>query len=721
MLKCIRFVNVSERIFGPVVCGISVLAASIMVFTVVIADWFVVHMAILAPILSCLCYSDSFRELFAKTVRNTIGVCLGGFLSKLWIFIIRMVAYASTNSYNYNQYLAVAVSLPWVFAFHLLLPRRLVSATTTILVFLTLVMYSGYQDAPDAYPLRAVLSGCVGGMISLLVGYCVSRFFMKATVWPRKTECVHFSLSAYWDALIDDAISPGSACEVGKLKQDCLAAICVMNEEDQSVTLAAVRCFEILSALDWLLQSKGFVDCGRINAEGCARLIEMKSRNLFSHKTEVGISAAQSLVKASEGNIRLQAISPIMLEFAKRAIRFVSECDKSASLRRDTDLVLSSIFPVKWTPQVDKNALLKATRFSLAIIGLSQLLVFWDATDTSVDTYALWAFVPALLVTERIEYIGEAIVMGAWYLLSAFLGSGLGVISLLLSQAGRQSFLGEFIIILLIGLTVQSRRNQYGDSGLVFIFSWIICVLGNLGLDPSSDFVPPSGPNALNILWRIALYRSAITCFAVFAMALSFVIIPAPTAKSTMHAQAHAVVDRACRAAAAAVKSTASDREVDANIQYEDFLTSVLREYVTLQRWANAECLKNRNPAPDPSKISDLIIAVSAVMGGIGASDNSLSPGDYEPVVNLNDANLRLGQALGSRDGYQLRERTKEVRESYLKAKKWMLESQDLNIETQHVNTLVVADLLAEVVRKTLPLSAEADGALTLEPTLDNV
>lgn len=184
-----------------------------MVFTVVIADRFVVHMAFLSPILSCLRYSDSFRELFAKTVQNTIGVCLGGLLCKLWIFIIRIVAYASTNSYNYNQYLAVAVSMPWVFAFHLLLPRRLVSATTTILVFQTLFMYSGYHDAPNTYPLRAVLPGCVGGMISMLVGYCVSRFFMQATFWPRKARSVHFSLSSTWDALIDEAISPGSACE----------------------------------------------------------------------------------------------------------------------------------------------------------------------------------------------------------------------------------------------------------------------------------------------------------------------------------------------------------------------------------------------------------------------------------------------------------------------------------------------------------------------------
>ena len=503
--------RIPQRLYGSVTCAISILVCSILLFVGDFGDWLVIHMAILAPIMAALSYGDSFNAVLLKCVQNLAGVLIGGFLTMLWLVILRSCSLMIAMTPSYNQFVGVAVSAPWLLAFHLLTPRSAVSLSSLTLIFLTLVIYCGDNDYPDASPLKAILSGSVGSIVPVGVALLVHAVTHSGHTTGSSTAPFESGLWRFWDALVDEIIAPGNGIQLDRLRDECMMGMTHNTErspqqgrrENQSL-----RCIESLTAIHALVKGR---PCS-LSGAFCRHLMELKSSRRSEGAVDSLVLMSSELSSSNDptrtASVRMTTLARLVSKLFGRIRRLESTIAVQNS-QSWFNLVSFGAFRKPTCSWPSKSALIDAFRFTAVLIGLAELLVYWDARDSTVDTYALWAMVPALLLAERVEYLGQAVREGAWFTLAAFLGSGLGIVSLLLNDTRRSSYVAEFVIALIFGFTLQVKVPTT-RAGIIFVVSWMICVLGNLGLDsPTSS--PSTG--SLNLLWRIALYRTASLAF----------------------------------------------------------------------------------------------------------------------------------------------------------------------------------------------------------------
>jgi hypothetical protein len=684
-------VKLPEILYGPVSTAISIGLSSLFLFIFVVVNWFNVRMAVLAPIVSCLCYASSRNQITEKAVRHFFGILVGGIFCVIWLLILRGVSYAIDGSKDYNQYIAVACAAPWLLFFHMLLPRRLVSLSTTTLIFLTMTMYCGDDEAPDAFPLRAILSGCCGAMIPIGVAYLLDKFLMNHTRINPELTLVESKFWAYWDAILDEAFLPGSLADLDKRKINCLNAL----SQDHVSTLVGeklLKCFSALSSLHSVVSNRS--RSGILPGEICTALTELSSRRISSEPRLVNnIDKLETTMKEAidSGPRSIQTIKVFLLVGLMRDFLSTLEDARGTSTDRPQFSIKQYVKVSFKGIKFDGQAILNALRFTVVMVGLGELLVYWDARDETVDTYALWAFVPALLVAEQIEYVGQAVREGFLYTLGAIAGSALGIVSLLANAGARPSFIAEYILVGMLGFSVQTVKRNWGDTGLIVIIAWIICVLGNFGLDPGE--YDDSSSAGLNILWRVALYRAAITCFSVFVMSIFFIIIPINFARKTLENESINFASAMARIATDRLAFGGPDRgDCDTSVDGgEDSLSEsplfamhafATTWYPARKKYARAEFLRPKYPPLDHKLLLGTWSSFCSLLGILNRQSSFEFSCCIKPISVVEEA-IRgvvrelepLGTPAGLRDAdvSLVKPRARQLREAISLGKRWLL------------------------------------------------
>jgi hypothetical protein len=681
--------------------AISVNVTSILLFAAVLADWFVVHMAVLGPIIACLCYGSSFSQILGKSVRNITGICIGGFFCKLWLLIIRLCSEGVTGSQDYNQYAAVAISAPWILGFYLFLPRNLGSLSATTLIFMTLVIYCGDDAHPDAFPLRAILAGSVGGLVPIVVALLTYSINAKTRSDSIVESRLIAKLWAIWDQLLDQLMLPDSRAVFHD------PPVAYLESLSGAERARLTKCIAILQALRSLLTVKdsyGLDEKTGSSVPGTilSYLLQLKSDRIRSQQP-IDLDISRKLSVAVCDELDCQHSTDIMRivaasELAPKFLNLMNEIRETADpWTAETPTLKSSIrsaFPAEISlPTLNLDSLLSASRFCCVMIGLGEILVFWDATDVSVDTYALWAFVPALLFSERIQFMGQAILDGARYLLASLLGGGIGLLCLLLGEAGRTSLLTGFMLMQVIGFYVQASRPKWGDAGIIFIIAWIVCVLGNLGLDPEN--ANQSDGSGLNILWRIALYRTAITCFSVFLMALSFLIVPARSAKVACTSTRLELDQHWIQCIEIAQENRGSKKEE--KLDESSPMNKYLIEYVDLYTWAGYEIFQTQSRLSDPSQIKRICLSLMSFLSLSELVERNEGLHRPESIQVVESSMTALVDAL--RYGEFLASKTRELKESIVRARKWISTNDSVPVSKNDVLILCSGQALIETAK----------------------
>ena len=688
-----------EVLYGPVCTTLSIGLSSLLLFVAVFVDWFNVRMAVLAPIVSCLCYASSLSSIVAKSTRMFSGILVGGVFCVIWLLILRGVSAAVTGTKDYDQYIAVACATPWLIGFHMLLPRRIVSLSTATLIFLTMTMYCGDDEAPDAFPLRAILCGCCGGLIPIGVAYLVDRFSMNHTRDYPELTYAESLLWRYWDLLLEEAVIPGSLPEL-EARRSAFVNGLSSKHITPKIGESFMRAFSALSSIHSVLSNRSRQ--GFLPGEICSALTELSSRRISSKpRLRYSIDKLQALTTESIDSgprsiltLKVYLITGLMQDFlmAIDSVREEAPINSKWSLKTYCKDSFKSV-RLSWV------SFLHAMRFTCIMVGLSELLVFWDARDETVDTYALWAFVPTLLLAEQVMFVGQAVRQGLLYTLGAIVGSALGVVSLLANSGNRTSFIAEFILVGILGFTIQVRKPNWADTGIVLIVSWIICVLGNFGLDPAeNNGGSDASGGGLNILWRVALYRSAITCFSVFVMALFFILIPTNFANKSLENEAINFASSMARIASGeptdcVTNSHSSssgnghnDRDKIEEPSYPIYSMHVFASsvYPAQQRFAEAELMSRRFSVIDSKLIQEVWSAFSSVLGVLNQSSKSYESFSccIKPITVLQEAirgvmkelePLSTPSGLRNADTSLVKPRARQLREAINLAKRWLL------------------------------------------------
>ena len=672
-----------------------------MVFVGLFVNWFNVRMAVLAPLVACLCYGHSYRDVMKNSVRNFMGVGLGGFLCILWLLILRSCARSITGGDSYNQYIAMVAALPWLAVFHLFSPRSLISVPALSLIFTTLTMYCGDNDAPDASPLRAISAGCLGALASGGVGY-----FVHFVLFDRARTTPAFSIAetklwAFWDALLEELIACGG--EVDRTRSECLEAL-GGSYIPRSIQEALTDCFSSLSAMHAVVRST--VRSSPLPGELCTSILELKSSRLrqtgsLSQSADRLCALAHSLAESgtrSVASLRVLAVTDVLKSFLGSIDRL-----RLVSLKSDSGISLNRYLTSIKFPRFSWLGLCQAVRFSVVLVGLCELLIFWDANDDTVDTYALWALIPALLFADRVQYVGQAIMDGASYTLSALLGSGIGALCLLLNSGDRTSYLAEYLLVIIFGLWIQKKSDT--DVGTIFILSWIICVLGNLGLDPTE-----TESHGLNILWRVALYRMAITCFSVFVMALSFVVLPTRFASKTFeHLTINVIAD------ALGVVGSDLKNALESVAGVTTVMRFSLKEYGRGRRFAKTECVRRRHPLMAERDLIDFAAAIAALSAVQRLSLVDINSDDKavtllkEGISGVIGELERFSTESGIREAQlsMVKPRARHLSESISFSKRRFCSNVDMppGFSAVYLEAVVVADL----VKRWLPIESHLD------------
>jgi hypothetical protein len=429
-----------------------------------------------------------------------------------------------------------------------------------------------------------------------------------------------------WDFVIHDAILGETSRDTETVKQACMHRILSVEVFDD-VGKALTGSFSKLCAIKSLTSFRGSSQ-EWLPGEICIGLSELHSRRLCGKdlltpcldRLDVLVADTIDSGPNSLASIRILSMLSLMrgflkdiedLRMAKPTWTLWSYLKASLKFKRPT-----------W------GSLAEALRFAIVMVALGEMLVYWDARDETVDTYALWAFVPTLLLAERVVYVGQGIVDGALYIIASLLGSGFGVLALVMNGGGRTSYIAEFTVIVVVGLAIQSGKPKWGDAGLVFIVAWMICVLGNYGLDPSESTADDDA-YGLNSLWRCALYRSTITCFSVFLMALMFILIPLKFAAKSLEDEclaflaglASSIVDHLSHEAC----TMTSQGETEETIKNHVFVTQSFSDRLT---FARAECTRHRHSLVSKNELVQLwasFCGLSAVAEqGIGDPNTSI-------------------------------------------------------------------------------------------------
>jgi hypothetical protein len=448
---------------------ISVLLSSLLAAVPQLASGFDVHMAVLAPIVACICISDSFHGTVRKCLTNFIGILCGGLVSLLWIFIFHAVSNRLSNPTTYNEYYLVLLTSPWLFSFFVFLPRRYVSVSCAVMVLTTDVVYSGDGGTAVVSPLFSILSGFIGCLISVLVGSVLAIIFRSKSTRFASFESREFrtALLSYWDSLVDGLVAPEGFIETAHLRRECIPLLV-----DKFTTIAdpnALECFRIACILEeWVLYRKSI---------------------------RIGPNSDMMALKSNRWSDALPSNIPTEIESVYR--------DFQISLSRLSGVTRRPLFgpsiiqarPPIWT----------CVRDTVILTGLSLLLVLWDARDTSVNTYAIWALVPAIIISqERLpSVVGFACVFGA------LLGGLVATACLLVNGEDRLGYIAELVLVLMLGVGADVHFARIVDPmGKIFIISWIATLMGNLGVDKVGD------PD----LWRVGLYRTCIAGLGVFVV-----------------------------------------------------------------------------------------------------------------------------------------------------------------------------------------------------------
>ena len=580
--------------FGTVCCVISVLLCSSLIVVPAFADWFDVHLAVLAPLVACLCYGASLSTLLDQCFKNLAGVLIGGTASLLWILVLRIIAKTSNGSLDYNQYIAVFTFLPWLTAFHYLIPRSHVSFPFVPLLFTTLVMYCDENDYPESAPFRAMLAGILGALISGLVGVAVDYAPSGGTLGGScNSKDLEEEMWMYYDVLLDEVVSEGPTEILETRRNRCLCSLDRYSKEcrtDKRLTILT-ECFEALLAVEVILRRVKSAE--PIPSEKSQMLVELKSDRLASCADSFRHTCMQ-LEKRNGSDVEPLRYTAF-LEFVPL---FLKGMDSSTRQQRPNLLTHLStrvepyVKAIKcWSITYSRTRLIESLRFSIVFSGLSAMLTYWDARDSTVDTYAMWAFLPGLILADRVTSMGQAIVEGSRIFAESLIGSGIGFACLLIDSGVRVSSLFELLIVLLLGLTIRSYSHY---PGLILILSWIQCMLGNAGSDPSHN----NGED-LNTLWRVGLYRMAIISFSTFVSGLSFVVIP--TCFSTHGIQKD--IDQWI--------SLGKDRVMNLPCAFGSFSIAFEERLA----WSKAEqwCVKPLMYLPNKSHLADVYCAVAAV------------------------------------------------------------------------------------------------------------
>jgi hypothetical protein len=586
-----------------------------------------------------------------------------------------------------------------------------------------MTMYCGDNEAPDAFPLRAILAGVIGAVVPLGVAVAVDKLLMKHTRESPELTFVESRLWGYWDLILEEAVLSGSTSDLDTQRSICMKALDA-PEVPSKVGKQLLDCLSTLCSLQSLVCGKD--RSGFVPGEICSSLMELRSRRI-SVKTNFSSSLdklksqtrdAMDTGPRSVSALRVYLMVPLIESF----LQSVSEARKISSEKPEFSLKIYIVNSFKFL-RFSWTKLAEAIRFSLVMVALGELLVYWDATDETVDTYALWAFVPTLLLAERVECVGQAIREGLIYTLSGLVGSGLGILCLLLNGGGHSSFIAELALIGVLGLAIQASKPRWGDAGLVVIVSWMICVLGNFGLDPSDDASNNNDTvGGLNILWRVALYRSAITCFSVLFMAICFVIIPTNFAVKNLDSlslkfaskMAYYICDRMAvcngneETETAYKEDGATSRSNDSSELWSmhAFATAV---YPAKRRFAKAECLAPKFSLLDTKVVEEIwgnFLSLPKVLHPLVISTTS------KPVLGLQEAIRGVArelESLSSEDGLRdaerslIKPRARQLREAFSAAKRWLLTGEHTTDQLESegiVSTYILGICLSDFLKK---------------------
>ena len=546
----------------------------------------------------------------------------------IWLLILRGFSLLIEDTMDYNQYMGVASSFPWLVAFFLFTHRSHVSLPLSLLLFMSLVVYCGDNTRPDASPLRAILAGSLGVFISISVALAFRSLETSSLgKGPLLTD-----LWDYFDSLIDESHLAGTSDFLERKREKCFQSISVLSG-CSAVTLMIMECFESLQGLEVMVRS-------HVSKENLIPF-ELKSRYI-SEAADLERSA-RSIMTSKEGNYKemiyrfflavekLRLYEPETLRFSQKVKWYVSPVN---------------FFKGSW--KISRVELLESVRFSLVLVGLCELLIFWDANDTSVDTYAIWGFLPALMLLDReVTCMGQGILDGARYFFFAFLGSLLGLITLLMNSGAQYACISQVILVVGSGMYLQKSRfrNKVGDCGLVLIIAWMQCVLGNFGKDPFID----ANDNGMNSLWRVALYRMAIVSFSTFVVALSFVCAPSSFA-----------YDRLNRDIAEFTSGCASLLTRDDKSDCENFTKLVRFSLFELEQRIDWVIAEGRNPGNRISQ-KNLIDLLCATLAARSCSAVSIEGEEAQELAGVADLKKSIAKFQDLQQGKSIKPRAREL------------------------------------------------------------
>ena len=582
----------SEATCAVVTAIVSPIIASLVVFIDPVADWYLIQLACLAPIVSWLCVSHSCAETLLQCLLLLVGGVGGVLLGWFWLFI-QVSFFEHSADGHHNHYLGVVLNFVWVAL--LTLPRIPMqfsrAQALAILCLYTLTIYGGGDANGETYgnPAKAGLSVLIG---------CASTALVTSLVWlslardqSHTVDVMRIRLRESLNLCLDAIQLIGSPLPVEKLndaKADLYANIHeFLTFQPVVLQSHATTAADTLTALSSII----------LTCKDCAPISLEISRSLVNFRLTSNVNYLADLSEEIESaDFKISAA----LRWAVFAATKIKRFEMAVALHSQKTPLMSEIsrfriLPI--IPEVDWRFSIKSTLL-LTVLGV--FIVAWDDHSSAVEAYAIWGLLPALLLMCRKKTVGSMLLRGASSFLSCLVGCGLGVVSASMNGSQSIAYLSQLALVLLVS-SVCVFKLHYGAVSYVPI-CWVIC-----GLAEWNDSTA-----GVKDLWLNAIFRNVIVCGSVLISIIAVTFLPE---FSTFQRE---VIESATRDALLKAVEGSWDLEISSDQKAAmDYRLAALRKFTKISKLSAEVCLERFFTKPgnflDLSELSETAGAVLAI------------------------------------------------------------------------------------------------------------
>ena len=538
----------SNALVSALLSSVSVGLASILVFHPDMRDLVRPSTSVLAPTWARIVAQAHAGTVFADGVRSIIGAFIGAAGGIAAYAIANLLS--EMIEAEYVHVIATVLVIPVAFSIVLADPivgSPLAGWMEPGVALLTLYIVASFSRS-DGYTsgLTCFLSFTYGSLCAMFVcgsfRFCtnfestrerllnaVNTFCATQTNWlegltsfmtadssdhstelAARQESASAALGNLQTALsLAKSSDPWSALRTPALSQDLSVTMVLMHSQllafRGAITPDAYRDDSIRTVLNPILDSFNRVKMGVILAlrpttpvrpRRHAHLV-LKDHAVALYKTLVANASLTALNRHSDlpyGSevVRLHFATVSLVRFALLVDRFMDSVDESIVLEKPfrsmqlywTGKALSLFSRSAWHKTDNLRYAYRAV-VSQQIISQSALWIA-RADPDGIGKYILWAQLPVVFCF--LPTFGGCVIKGGRRVLGTLAGGGIACITALANTGTESSYFLEMMIMAFVG-KLSTFHPSIGYAGLVFAFTWFICILGSVAVTNTTELL----------------------------------------------------------------------------------------------------------------------------------------------------------------------------------------------------------------------------------------